>query len=101
MAIDRSKLQTLFPILIGAGLMALLFLGIAYFREGGPRDSNSNDRARILQLITQMRLDIASASEAETSAVVAQADQAAADFAEQARVATASIGARPQPNWRP
>jgi hypothetical protein len=91
MAISRSKLQTLFPILIGSGLTALLFLGIAYFREGGPRDTNSNDRARILQLITQMRLDIAAGSEAETSAVVAQADQAAAGFAEQARAATASV----------
>ena len=90
MTMSRSKLQSLLPILIGSGLTALFFLGIAYFREGGPRDSNSNDRAGILQLITQIRINIASASEAETSAVVAQADQASAGFAEQARAATAS-----------
>ena len=90
MTLGRSKLQSLLPILIGSALTVLFFLGIAYFREGGPRDSNSNDRAGILQLITQMRIVIASASEAETSAVVAQADQASAGFAEQARAATAS-----------
>jgi hypothetical protein len=91
MNISRSKLQTVLPILIGAGLAVLLFLGIAYFREGGPRDTNSNDRAEMLQLITQMRINMASASEAETSAVVAPSDQASAGFAEQARAATASV----------
>ena len=91
MAISSSKLQSALPILIGAGLAALFFLGITYFREGGPRDAHSTDRAEILRLITQMRVEMASASEAETSVVVAQADQASADFAEQARAATASV----------
>ena len=91
MRIGRASLQPLLPILIGAGLTTLFFLAVTYFREGGPRDINSNDRARILQLITQMRINIVSASEAETSAVVAQTDQAATNFAEQARAATASV----------
>lgn len=86
----RANLQSLLPILSGVGLAALLFLGIVYIPEGGPSDSRSNDRVEMLQWVSQMRIHIVSASEAETSAVVAQADQEAASFAEQARAATVS-----------
>ena len=75
----------------GAALLLLLFLVVLLFgRERGP-DGRLALRAQRIDLVGRMQLGLASASEAEKSAVLAITDRESQEFADQARASTADV----------
>jgi hypothetical protein len=72
-------------------LALLLFVGW-HFREamGSPAEALASKASRV-DLVGRMQLDLASASEAEKSAVLAITDQDSQTYADQARAATAQV----------
>jgi hypothetical protein len=76
-------------LLVGAVLLVLLLvLGWHFHRDPSPAQELA-DKASRVDLVGRMQLDLASASEAEKSAVLAITDQASQAFADQAREASA------------
>jgi tetratricopeptide (TPR) repeat protein len=75
----------------GAATLLLLILLTLHFRKQPNSAVQLAFKAERADLVGQMQLGLASASEAEKSAVLAITDQESQAFADQARVATASV----------
>jgi Four helix bundle sensory module for signal transduction len=66
-------------------------VGVLHFRETQDPAARLALRARRIDLVARMQLDLASASEAEKSAVLAITDQDSQTFADQARAASTRV----------
>jgi hypothetical protein len=78
-------------MVIGALILLVVILVALHFQAGQKSVTQLAFKARRLDLVAQMRLDLASASEAEKSAVLAITDQESKTFADQAREATGKV----------
>ena len=75
----------------GAAILLVVIFVALHFRTGqGPAEQFAF-KAKRVDLVARMRLTLASASEAEKSAVLAVTDQDSQTFADQARAATAEV----------
>src|SRR5450755_2054068 len=79
-------------LIAGLVFMALLLVVGWHFREGmnSPAQALASKASRV-DLVGRMQLDLASASEAEKSAVLAISDQDSQAFADQARATSARV----------
>src|ERR1035437_1494095 len=75
----------------GAVVLCLFIVLVLYFHKGQDPAAQLTFKARRVDLVERMQLDIASASEAEKSAVLAITDQDSQTFADQARAASAKV----------
>ena len=75
----------------GAAALAVCILVVFHFHKGGSPAAQLAFKARRADLVGRMQLDLASASEAEKSAVLAITDQDSQTFADQARAAAAKV----------
>jgi len=75
----------------GAAFFGAIILVVINFPQGQTRAARLVLRDREIEIVDQMQLALASASEAEKSAVMATTDQDSQTFADQARAATASL----------
>ncbi len=75
----------------GAVMFLVLALLVLHFQAGQSPSDLLAFKARRMDLVSRMRLSLASASEAEKSAVLAITDQDSQTFADQARAATAEV----------
>ncbi|MDQ5987481.1 MAG: hypothetical protein CSYNP_03226 [Syntrophus sp. SKADARSKE-3] len=89
------KLNMADTIRMAAGAIILFFVFMVVFHFYQEQKQNSAEllalKASRVDLVSRMRLALASASEAEKSAVLAITDQDSKTFADQARVATAEV----------
>jgi hypothetical protein len=76
---------------VGAGLLSAVVLAVLYFHADQNQDAQRAVKVQRAQVVEQMRTALASASEAEKSAVLALTDQDSLTFADQARAATAEV----------
>jgi hypothetical protein len=76
---------------IGAGILFVAILILLRFQTGQSPVDKLVFKARRVDIVARMRLALASASEAEKSAVLAVTDQDSQGFADQARAATAEV----------
>jgi len=78
---------------MGAGAAVLLAVMVLVLRLSGGQDPNAQlaSKAQRLDLVDRMQADLAAASEAEKSAVLAVTDQDSKTFADQARAASATL----------
>ncbi len=79
-------------LIAGLVFLALLLVVGWHFREGvsGPAQALASKASRV-DLVGRMQLDLASASEAEKSAVLAITDQDSQTYADQARAASSQV----------
>ncbi|HUI08633.1 MAG TPA: hypothetical protein VL486_16655 [Verrucomicrobiae bacterium] len=89
--VTRPGLKDFFWMAVGAILLLVVMLAVLRFRNTGTPDEQRTVRARKLELVNQMRLGLASAAEAEKSAVMAITDQESQTFADQARAAEVTV----------
>ena len=75
----------------GAAALLILMLVILRFHSGQDTAAQLAFKARRVDLVGRMQLDLASASEAEKSAVLAVTDQDSKAFADQARAASEKV----------
>ena len=75
----------------GVAILLLLTLVGLHFYQGRGADEQLALKASRVDLVTRMQADLASASEAEKSAVLAITDEESAAFASQARAAAAAV----------
>ena len=75
----------------GAAVMLLLILLVAHFQKGQSATEQLAFKARRAHLVSRMQLGLASASEAEKSAVMAITDRDSTLFADQARAAATEV----------
>jgi hypothetical protein len=75
----------------GAVIFFVVMLVVIHFQTKQNPVEQLAFKAKRMDLVAQMRLTLASASEAEKSAVLAVTDQDSQTFADQARVATAEV----------
>jgi tRNA G18 (ribose-2'-O)-methylase SpoU len=78
-------------MVVGAAVLLLLISLTLHFRKQPNPAAELAFKAERADLVGQMQLGLASASEAEKSAVLAITDQESQAFADQARAATASV----------
>ena len=76
---------------VGAAMVLAVFLVTLHFQKLQNPAEQLAFRARRVELVERMRLALASASEAEKSAVLAITDQDSRSYADQARAATARV----------
>jgi hypothetical protein len=90
----KSKPSNEYLPWLSAGLVFLALLLVVgwHFRDGmsNPAQALASKASRV-DLVARMQLDLASASEAEKSAVLAITDQDSQTYADQARAATAQV----------
>ncbi len=87
----KSGVKAVLWMVPGAALMLVFVLVAAHFyKEQNPAEQLAF-KARRVDLVGRMQLALASASEAEKSAVLAITDQESQRFADQARAATAQL----------
>lgn len=81
------------PVLIGVGVLGLLvlFFSVLYFRAERDPAAQIAFKGKCVALVNAMRLDLAAASEAQNSAVMATGEQDSKSFADQARAATVAL----------
>jgi len=81
-------------ILMAAGTVVWIAILLVVLRFHPEADAAAQlaFKAQRVELVSQMRLDLASASEAEKSAVMATTDEDSQAFADQARAAAAAVG---------
>ena len=82
---------SLFTVL-GAVLACVVLVVVLRFHVGGSLDAQSVARVKAVQLVDEMRLDLALASQKEWSAVMAESDRDSRAFADQALSAVARVG---------
>jgi hypothetical protein len=75
----------------GALIFLLVILLVSHFQIGPKSIKQLGFKAKRVDLVAQMRLNLASGSEAEKSAVMAITDQDSKTFADQARAATLEV----------
>ena len=75
----------------GAVILVMIMLVAQHFKTTQSPAEQLAFKAKRLGLVAQMRLTLASASEAEKSAVLAVTDEDSQTFADQARAATADV----------
>jgi len=78
-------------LVAGAVFMALLLVVVWHFHQDESPTARLAAKADRVDLVGRMQLDLAFASEAEKSAVLAVTDEASRTFANQARAATANV----------
>jgi hypothetical protein len=78
-------------MVFGAVLLLAVMLVALHFQRGQSPAALVADKARRVDLVERMRLALASASEAEKSAVMAITDEDSQKYADQARAATADV----------
>ncbi|MFN7955913.1 MAG: hypothetical protein U0610_29640 [bacterium] len=78
-------------IAAGAGLLIGFALTALYFHGDRRHAAEAAQRTRELALVDQLRIDLATSSEAEKSAVLAISDEDSQHFADQARTARAAV----------
>jgi hypothetical protein len=76
---------------IGAAALLIFMMVVFHFRGDKDPASQLAFKARRVDLVGRMQLDLASASEAEKSAVLAVTDQDSQTFADQARAASGKV----------
>ncbi|MBF0528575.1 MAG: MCP four helix bundle domain-containing protein [Deltaproteobacteria bacterium] len=91
MSLSRTTINQILLMAAGALIFGLILLVVGRFNQGDDIERELAARAGRLQITAQMRLDLASASEAEKSAVLASTDQDSLKFANQARTAAAAV----------
>ena len=84
----RLRIRDNLWMTIGAVLFLVLIVVILRFNQYGQSATQAAFQARRLDLVSQARLALASASEAEKSAVMAITDEDSQGYADQARAAT-------------
>jgi hypothetical protein len=75
----------------GAVVLLALILVLLHFHQGKDAAAQLAFKAKRVELVGRMRLDLASASEAEKSAVMATTDLESQALADQARAATMAV----------
>jgi hypothetical protein len=76
---------------VGAGMLLLIMLVVLHVQRGQSPADQLAFKAKRVDLVERMRLALASASEAEKSAVMAITDEDSQKFADQARATTAEV----------
>jgi hypothetical protein len=87
----RPRVNDLLWMGAGAAVLLLFIALVLLFGEPPGPDARLAARVRRLDLVARMQLGLASASEAEKSAVLAITDSASQSFADQARSSTAEV----------
>jgi len=87
----RPRVNDLLWMGAGAAVLLLFILLVLLFGKPPGPDARLAARVRRLDLVARMQLGLASASEAEKSAVLAITDAASQSFADQARSSTAEV----------
>jgi hypothetical protein len=87
----RPSTKDLPWLVAGMVFLALIFVVVWHFRQEASPTRQLALKASRVDLVGQMQLALASASEAEKSAVLAITDQDSQKFADQARAATAEV----------
>jgi hypothetical protein len=87
----KPKLSELLWMAFGAVALLILMLVMLHFRGNEDPAAQLAFKARRVDLVGRMQVDLASASEAEKSAVLAITDQDSQRFADQARAASAKV----------
>jgi hypothetical protein len=89
--IAKTSTRDVLWIVFGAVLLALLLWLALHFQGNQTPAELVAFKAKRIDLVERMRLDLASASEAEKSAVMAVTDEDSQKYADQARAATANV----------
>jgi len=87
----RAFLNDFILMAAGAGIMLAITLVVLYLSEEQNPAAQLAFKAKRVELVEQMRLALASASEAEKSAVMATTDQDSQSFADQSRTQVAAV----------
>jgi hypothetical protein len=87
----KPGLKDLLWMAAGAGVLLAILLVVLHFHQEENAAAQLASKAKRVALVSRMRLDLALASEAEKSAVMATTDQDSQTFADQARAATAAV----------
>jgi hypothetical protein len=87
----KPGLNDLLWMAAGAAMLLVLVLAVQYLHQAQNPTEQLAFKARKIELVDRMRLDLASASEAEKSAVMAITDEDSQTFADQARAASAAV----------
>ena len=87
----KPGIKELMWMVTGAVILLVVMLVVLHFRTEQSPAEQLVFKAKRLDLVARMRLTLASASEAEKSAVLAVTDQDSQTFASQARAATAEV----------
>jgi len=83
--------KEVFWMAVGAAVLLVLMLVVWHVQRGQSPAEQVAFKARRVDLVERMRLALASASEAEKSAVLAVTDEDSQKFADQARAATTEV----------
>jgi len=84
----RPRIRDFLWLIVGAAFFLVLIVGVARFNQYGKAVARASFQTERLDLIRRTRLALATASEAEKSAVLAVSDEDSQGFADQARAAT-------------
>ena len=87
----KPGLKDFLRMVAGAVVLLAILLVVLYFHQDRNAAAQLAFKAQRVDLVSRMRLDLTSASEAEKSAVMATTDQDSQTFADQARAATAAV----------
>ncbi len=87
----KPGLKDVLWMAIGVAVLLAILLVVLYFRPENNAAVQIAFKARRVELVEQMRLGLASASEAEKSAVMATTDRDSQTFADQARAQVAAV----------
>jgi hypothetical protein len=87
----KPRFADLLWMTAGAAILLVVVLLVLHFNKEPDPTEQLAFRARRLEMIAQMRLSLASASEAEKSAVIAVTDSDSQTYADQAHAATANV----------
>src|SRR5271167_2381011 len=87
----KPSIKDVLWMVFGAVILLVVMLVALHFQRGQSPAELVAFKAKRVDLVEQMRLDLASASEAEKSAVMAITDEDSQKYADQARGATADV----------
>lgn len=87
----RPGLNEVIWMASGAAVLLIFMMLVLHLRENGDPAAQLAFKAQRAHLVGRMQLDLASASEAEKSAVLAITDQDSQTFADQARAASGKV----------
>jgi hypothetical protein len=88
---NRPSMKDALWVAAGAVAMLLFILAMLHFRDNRDATTELAFKARRVDLVGLMQLDLASASEAEKSAVLSATDADSQSFADQSRAASAKV----------